>query len=151
MFDYYVDEAAVAMVSWEARVPAFAYAPDAAAAVFVPTMETARLTYLLDTLVARRHHVMFVGSTGARAPAPCDSGRNARTALSAGAGHALTLSLSAGSGKTAIMQHKLKALDADVMGYAAINLNSFSDAPALQSILEQSLEKKSGARSRRRP
>ncbi len=57
----------------------------------------------------------------------------------------------AGSGKTAIMQHKLKALDADAMGYAAINLNSFSDAPALQSILEQSLEKKSGARRRRRP
>ncbi len=47
VFDYYVDEAAVAMVSWEARVPAFAYAPDASAAVFMPTMETARLTYLL--------------------------------------------------------------------------------------------------------
>ena len=72
VFDYYVDEAAVAMVSWEARVPAFAYAPDASAAVFVPTMETARLTYLLDTLIARRHHVMFVGSTGARAQAACD-------------------------------------------------------------------------------
>ena len=43
------------------------------------------------------------------------------------------------------MQHKLKALDAETLCYAAINLNSFSDAPALQTILEQSLEKKSGA------
>ena len=52
-----------------------------------------------------------------------------------------------GSGKTAIMQHKLKALDAETMCYASINLNSFSDAPALQTILEQSLEKKSGVSS----
>ena len=43
------------------------------------------------------------------------------------------------------MQHKLRALDAETLCYAAINLNSFSDAPALQTILEQSLEKKSGA------
>ena len=44
------------------------------------------------------------------------------------------------------MQHKLKALDAETLCHAAINLNSFTDAPALQTILEQSLEKKSGAR-----
>lgn len=51
----------------------------------------------------------------------------------------------AGSGKTAIMNQKLKSLDPDSISYTTINLNSFSDAPSLQPILEQPLEKKSGA------
>ncbi|KAK9843805.1 hypothetical protein WJX81_007069 [Elliptochloris bilobata] len=113
VYDYFVDDAQVQMVHWDQRVPTFSYSPGSAS-VFVPTVETTRLTYFLDSLIARKHHVMFVGNTG--------------------------------SGKTAIMQHKLRALDADTLCYAAINLNSFSDAPALQTILEQSLEKKSGVR-----
>ncbi len=50
-----------------------------------------------------------------------------------------------GSGKTAIMREKLRAMDTGAMGYTTINLNSYSDAPSLQPILEQPLEKKSGA------
>lgn len=52
-----------------------------------------------------------------------------------------------GTGKTAIMRDKLAALDTDSTVTAAINMNSLSDAPSLQLILEQYLEKKSGARS----
>ena len=37
-------------------------------------------------------------------------------------------------------------MDSEVMSFYTINLNSFSDAPALQIILEQPLEKKSGVR-----
>ena len=64
VFDYYVDDAQVQMVHWDQRVPTFTYSPDTSAAVFVPTMETTRLTHFLDTLIARKHHVMFVGNTG---------------------------------------------------------------------------------------
>ena len=35
-------------------------------------------------------------------------------------------------------------MDTDAMSYATVNLNSFTDAPSLQPILEQPLEKKSG-------
>jgi dynein heavy chain len=49
-----------------------------------------------------------------------------------------------GTGKTAIMNQKLKSLDSDAICHTTINLNSFSDAPSLQPILEQPLEKKSG-------
>ena len=44
------------------------------------------------------------------------------------------------------MRDKLAALDADAMATAHINMNSLSDAPSVQLILEQHLEKKSGAR-----
>ena len=43
------------------------------------------------------------------------------------------------------MRDKLAALDADAMATANINMNSLSDAPSVQLILEQHLEKKSGA------
>ena len=51
----------------------------------------------------------------------------------------------AGTGKTAIMRNTLAAMDAEQVVSSTINLNSFSDAPALQPILEGPLEKKSGA------
>lgn len=50
-----------------------------------------------------------------------------------------------GTGKTAIMINKLKNMDSETMGFYTISMNSFSDAPSLQVILEQPLEKKSGA------
>jgi dynein heavy chain len=82
----------------------------------VSTVETTRLTYFLDSLVANRHHVMFVGNTG--------------------------------TGKTAIMGNKLRNMEPESMAYYTINMNSFSDAPSLQVVLEQPLEKKSGERAR---
>lgn len=66
MFDYFVDEQNVCMAHWSQRVPAFTYSPDNFASLFVPTVETTRLSYLLDLLVPNQHHVMFVGNTGAR-------------------------------------------------------------------------------------
>ena len=49
-----------------------------------------------------------------------------------------------GTGKTAIMRDKLRNMDAEITCSSTINMNSFSDAPTLQPILEQPLEKKSG-------
>lgn len=50
-----------------------------------------------------------------------------------------------GTGKTALMRNKLQAMDTETMCFNTINLNSFSDAPSVQTILEQPLERKSGA------
>lgn len=51
-----------------------------------------------------------------------------------------------GTGKTANIMSKLARMDPESMTYTTINMNSFSDAPSLQVMLEQSLEKKSGVR-----
>ena len=64
VFDYYVDDASSSMVSWDSKVPSFTYMPDSFSSLFVPTLDTTRLTYFLDTLVAKKHYVMFVGNTG---------------------------------------------------------------------------------------
>jgi dynein heavy chain len=64
VFDYYVDPKSGAMQPWEDRVSAFAYAPNNFSSLFVPTVETTRLSFLLDSLVARGHYVMFVGNAG---------------------------------------------------------------------------------------
>ena len=115
VFDYYVDEEQVLMVPWEERVPEFTYVDEGKfASVFVPTVETTRLTYFLDSLIARRHFVMFVGNTG--------------------------------TGKSAIMNNRLKSMDSEHWTFETVPLNSFSDAPSLQLILEGPLEKKSGVR-----
>ena len=65
VYDYYVDEATGNMVPWADRVPSFSYMPGSFATLFVPTVESTRLTYFLDQLISRRHYVMFVGNTGA--------------------------------------------------------------------------------------
>ena len=64
VFDYYVDDASCSMVPWDNKVPSFTYMPDSFASLFVPTVDTTRLTYFLDTLIAKKHYVMFVGNTG---------------------------------------------------------------------------------------
>lgn len=64
VFDYYVDDASCSMMPWENKVPTFSYMPDSFSSLFVPTVDTTRLTYFLDTLIAKKHYVMFVGNTG---------------------------------------------------------------------------------------
>ena len=49
-----------------------------------------------------------------------------------------------GTGKTSTVREQLRSMDTDAMSYTTVNLNSFTDAPSLQPILEQPLEKKSG-------
>lgn len=65
VFDYYVDDKTAQMVPWEDRVHAFSYsAADGFANMFVPTVETTRLSYFLDSLISHGHYVMFVGNAG---------------------------------------------------------------------------------------
>ena len=51
-----------------------------------------------------------------------------------------------GTGKTAVMREVLRGLNSDVFASVSLNMNSFSDASAVQLALEQPLEKKSGAK-----
>ena len=51
-----------------------------------------------------------------------------------------------GTGKTEVVREQLKSMDQETMQYTTVNLNSFTDAPSLQTILEQPLEKKSGVK-----
>ena len=66
MFDYYPDVKTGKMVPWSDSVPEF-HAPDDAylvTKVFVPTVDTASLSFVLDLLVQRSKHVLLVGSAG---------------------------------------------------------------------------------------
>ena len=114
VFDYYVNDKSGAMQPWEDQVSPFAYTPSSFSSLFVPTVETTRLNYFLDKLVARGHYVMFVGN--------------------------------AGTGKTALMQDKLRRMDPETTAFSTINFNNLLDASTLQVSLEQPLEKKSGVR-----
>ena len=73
VYDYYVDEANVAMVPWADKVAPFTYQTDNFASLFVPTVESTRLTYFLDSLIANKYYVMFVGNTGEKPPSPSPS------------------------------------------------------------------------------
>lgn len=64
MYDYYVNKENGVMTPWENRVPQFTYTQGNFSKLFVPNVETTRLTYFLDTFVANKHHVMLVGPTG---------------------------------------------------------------------------------------
>lgn len=65
VFDFFVDEKTCEMVPWTNRIKDFQYANDGNFAnIFVPTMDTTRLTYFLDNLIGKRHYVMFVGNSG---------------------------------------------------------------------------------------
>ena len=70
VFDYWVSETdpsgakAPTLVNWSERVPGFAYTNETFGNLFVSTVESTRLTYFLDSFVANKHYVMFVGNTG---------------------------------------------------------------------------------------
>lgn len=57
-----------------------------------------------------------------------------------------TMHMLIGTGKTAVMREVLRGLNSDVFTSVSLNMNSFSDASAVQLALEQPLEKKSGAK-----
>jgi dynein heavy chain len=138
VFDYFVDDQTGAMRPWEERVTPFTYSPTNFSSLFVPTVETTRLSYFQDALVSRGHYVMFVGNAGTVRHAP------ARAPLASLSGS--PNGLCAAQGKTALMRENLRRMDPETSSFATLNFNNFMDASALQVILEQPLEKKSGVR-----
>eukprot|EP00698_Gefionella_okellyi_P021190 TRINITY_DN679_c0_g2_i1.p1 TRINITY_DN679_c0_g2~~TRINITY_DN679_c0_g2_i1.p1 ORF type:complete len:4462 (-),score=1316.63 TRINITY_DN679_c0_g2_i1:16-13401(-) len=67
VFDLVVDAETLTWATWESRVPKFTPVPDQpASSIFVPTVDTVRLTYLLNLLVdhEKPKPVMLVGPAG---------------------------------------------------------------------------------------
>ena len=64
MFDYYVDEASGQMVPWADRVEVGYNSAEAFANIFVPSVESTRLSYLLNSFIKNKHYCMFVGNAG---------------------------------------------------------------------------------------
>jgi dynein heavy chain len=65
VFDYFYDVSSLRWVNWTARVPAFKYDPaEAYFNILVPTAETVKYTYFLDTLVGAERNVLMLGESG---------------------------------------------------------------------------------------
>ena len=114
VFDYFIDKTDKKGMHWREAVSKYTHNISEGAAfsaIFVPTIETTRLTFLIDDLASRQKPVMLVGG--------------------------------AGTAKTTIIQEKLAALPEELMSFN-IAFNSFTGSGALQPILEQPLEKKTG-------
>ena len=114
VFDYFIDKADKKAKHWRDVVAKYTHNISEGAAfsaIFVPTIETTRLTFLINDLSSRQKPVMLVGG--------------------------------AGTAKTTIIQDKLSQLPDEIM-YFNIAFNSFTGSGALQPILEQPLEKKTG-------
>jgi len=116
VFDYYVDEGTCMMMPWLDRMQHFDYTND------INNFGNLFVN-TLDTL----RMSYFLDSLL----------ENAHYVMFVG---------TAGTGKTALMRNKLMNMDQERFCYATVNLNSFSDASAMQTIMEQPLEKKSGVR-----
>ena len=70
VYDYCVDPEACLMVPWDERMARFDYAAGGAGPrgpLFVPTVETTRLTYFLDSLMTNRRGPCFGGRARAAA------------------------------------------------------------------------------------
>jgi dynein heavy chain len=124
IFDYCVDETKFPLVikddilstpfmPWSEKVDKYTHQRAIVFGnIYVATMETQRLTYLLDILLPGKHAVMFVGG--------------------------------AGTGKTTIMNDKLRKVDEEAYVSMNINMNCFTDSMLLQGAMESVLEKKTG-------
>ena len=65
VFDYYVDPVSMQMRPWEEKVEGFGYNPsEAFANIFVPSVESTRLSYFLNSFIKNKHYCMFVGNAG---------------------------------------------------------------------------------------
>jgi dynein heavy chain len=116
IFEYYVDVKEKRFEPWVKICEAIDYQSSTPMSqVTVPTQETVAIDFLMDLLLPRRYPALLVGD--------------------------------AGTGKTQQLLGKLRKMQAESDGeyvFTAIAMNYFTDSEALQSILEQPLEKKAG-------
>ena len=115
VYDYFVDDKGK-LTPWTAILNNYVPPPDAylVTQVFVPTVESVRLRYLLDLLVEKERPALLVGSAG--------TGKTK-----------LMMEYLRG----------LRARD-DRKVFATVNINYYTDAKALQKIFESHIEKRAG-------
>ena len=116
VFDYFVDLETKKFEPWSKIVPVIEYDSSMEmSSITVPTPETVSVDFMCDILLPRRNPVMLVGE--------------------------------AGTGKTQQLTGKLRQMQTESEGdyvFSTICFNYYSDSFSLQTILEQSLEKKAG-------
>ena len=117
VLDYFIEPASGDIVAWQTKLEAMSSEMESSGqshSVVIPTADTVRLNYLMNTLVRNGRPVMFVGP--------------------------------AGTGKTVLVGDFLASISAsdDAFKSVAINMNFYTDAAALQSQLEQNIDKRSG-------
>lgn len=65
MYSYYVDIETGRLESWEKLIPSFNYDPETPFfEILVPTTDTVRYGFLMETLLDVRYSVLFTGFTG---------------------------------------------------------------------------------------
>mmetsp|Transcript_13737 Transcript_13737/g.31794 ORF Transcript_13737/g.31794 Transcript_13737/m.31794 type:complete len:4493 (-) Transcript_13737:49-13527(-) len=65
VFDFVVDPDTGKFLHWDTKVPSYQYNPDTLFGnIFIDTVETVRLMFLLDQLMTKRRLCMFVGAAG---------------------------------------------------------------------------------------
>eukprot|EP00736_Rhodelphis_marinus_P010572 Rmarinus@m.9666 len=65
VFDYAVEVESIKFSPWAEQVPEYAHNPEVLFGnIYVETVDTVRLSYLLEVIAKRRHSVMFVGNAG---------------------------------------------------------------------------------------
>ncbi len=115
VFDYFVDEKGK-LASWASVLDAYQPPQDAylVTQVFIPTSESVRMKYILDLLVEKQRPALLVGS--------------------------------AGTGKTKLLTQYLRQLRVrdDRKTFSSVNVNYYTDAKALQKILESHIDKRAG-------
>ena len=116
IFDYFVDVKEKRFEPWVKMCETLDYSSSVPMSqVTVPTQETVAIDFLADLLLPRRYPILLVGD--------------------------------AGTGKTQQLIGKLRKMQSESDGewvFQAVSMNYFTDSEALQNILEQPLEKKTG-------
>ncbi|KAK3274277.1 hypothetical protein CYMTET_17534, partial [Cymbomonas tetramitiformis] len=115
VFEFFVDPATHAWAMWTHQLEPFHYTPGTPLGnVAVPTVETVALEHVMELLFGKLHPLLLIGN--------------------------------AGSGKTQLIKGALRRLTAtsSEMQVATINLNYYTDAVQMQTVMEQPLEKKAG-------
>lgn len=65
VFDYGIDPTTHSFEQWSERIPKFEYNPDASFfSILVPTSDTVKYKFMLDTLLSHDHNVLISGDTG---------------------------------------------------------------------------------------
>lgn len=116
IFDYYVDEKGK-FVPWTNLLPSYAPTPDSylVTQIFIPTVESVRMSYILDLLIERRGtSALLVGSGG-----------TGKTKL--------------------ILDYLRRLRERNERRtFATVNINYYTDSKSLQRILEGHLDKRAG-------
>ena len=65
LYSYFVDFETGRLENWEKRIPSFTYDPEIPFfEILVPTIDTVRFGFLMETLLDVRYSVLFTGFTG---------------------------------------------------------------------------------------